>query len=217
MVGFKLRVPPVDVFRAMAEMPGARKRTPIAFPELYLALSQGAVDGQENPLPTIQSGKFFEVQKHPRAHRAYHHAAHDHRERGVLEGPAGGGSRHSRSRPLSTPAQPGRTRNCWPRRRRHWLRTLKAAGMNVDRGRYRGVAQARARHRAGQTFRGKAGARAPSTSLAKALSVREMAPRLLAILRFLQIRRHRGWDHGDAILRDYSLDAAGPRFRRRAS
>jgi TRAP-type C4-dicarboxylate transport system substrate-binding protein len=63
MVGFKLRVPPVDTFRAMAEAWGARA-TPIAFGELYLALSQGAVDGQENPLPTIQSGKFFEVQKH---------------------------------------------------------------------------------------------------------------------------------------------------------
>jgi tripartite ATP-independent transporter DctP family solute receptor len=62
MVGFKLRVPPVDVFQAMAEAWGARA-TPIAFPELYLALSQGAVDGQENPLPTIQSGKFYEVQK----------------------------------------------------------------------------------------------------------------------------------------------------------
>ena len=62
MAGFKLRVPPVDVFRAMADAWGARA-TPIAFPELYLALSQGAVDGQENPLPTIQSGKFFEVQK----------------------------------------------------------------------------------------------------------------------------------------------------------
>lgn len=63
MVGFKLRVPPIDIFRAMAEAWGARA-TPIAFGELYLALSQGAADGQENPLPTIQSGKFFEVQKH---------------------------------------------------------------------------------------------------------------------------------------------------------
>ncbi|QCK84530.1 DctP family TRAP transporter solute-binding subunit [Phreatobacter aquaticus] len=62
MVGFKLRVPPVDVFRAMAEAWGARP-TPIAFPELYLSLSQGAVDGQENPLPTIQSAKLYEVQK----------------------------------------------------------------------------------------------------------------------------------------------------------
>lgn len=63
MVGFKLRVPPVDTFLAMADAWGA-KATPIAFPELYLALSQGAVDGQENPLPTIQSGKFHEVQKY---------------------------------------------------------------------------------------------------------------------------------------------------------
>jgi tripartite ATP-independent transporter DctP family solute receptor len=62
MVGLKLRVPPVDVFRAMVQAWGGQA-TPIAFPELYLALSQGAVDGQENPLPTIQSGKFFEVQK----------------------------------------------------------------------------------------------------------------------------------------------------------
>jgi len=62
MVGFKLRVPPIDVFRAMSEAWGARP-TPMAFGELYLALKQGAVDGQENPLPTINSGKFFEVQK----------------------------------------------------------------------------------------------------------------------------------------------------------
>lgn len=62
MAGLKIRVPPVDVFRAMIEAWGGQA-TPIAFPELYLALSQGAVDGQENPLPTIQSGKFNEVQK----------------------------------------------------------------------------------------------------------------------------------------------------------
>jgi tripartite ATP-independent transporter DctP family solute receptor len=63
MAGFRLRVPPVDVFRAMVEAWGGRP-TPIAFPELYLALAQGAVDGQENPLPTIHSAKLFEVQKH---------------------------------------------------------------------------------------------------------------------------------------------------------
>ncbi len=62
MAGFKVRVPPVDVFRAMAEAWGGRA-TPIAFGELYLALSQGVVDGQENPLPTIQSAKLYEVQK----------------------------------------------------------------------------------------------------------------------------------------------------------
>lgn len=63
MKGFKLRVPEVDTFRAMAEAWGARP-TPLNFSELYLALSQGAVDGQENPLPTIQSAKLNEVQKH---------------------------------------------------------------------------------------------------------------------------------------------------------
>ena len=63
MSGFKLRVPENDVFRAMAESWGARP-TPMNFGELYLALSQNAVDGQENPLPTIQAGKFQEVQKY---------------------------------------------------------------------------------------------------------------------------------------------------------
>jgi len=63
MKGLKLRIPEVDTFRAMAEAWGARP-TPMNFSELYLALSQGAVDGQENPLPTIQSGKFNEVQKY---------------------------------------------------------------------------------------------------------------------------------------------------------
>jgi TRAP-type transport system periplasmic protein len=63
MQGFKLRIPEVDTFRAMAEAWGARA-TPLNIGELYLALSQGAVDGQENPLPTIQSNKFYEVQKH---------------------------------------------------------------------------------------------------------------------------------------------------------
>jgi tripartite ATP-independent transporter DctP family solute receptor len=63
MQGFKLRVPENEVFRAMAESWGA-KPTPMNFNELYLALSQNVVDGQENPLPTIQAGKFNEVQKY---------------------------------------------------------------------------------------------------------------------------------------------------------
>ncbi len=62
LAGLKLRVPENDVFKAMAEAWGA-KPTPMNFGELYLALKQGAVDGQENPLPTIKSGKFDEVQK----------------------------------------------------------------------------------------------------------------------------------------------------------
>jgi TRAP-type C4-dicarboxylate transport system substrate-binding protein len=47
----------------MAESWGA-KPTPMNFNELYLALKQGVVDGQENPLPTIKAGKFHEVQKY---------------------------------------------------------------------------------------------------------------------------------------------------------
>jgi tripartite ATP-independent transporter DctP family solute receptor len=63
MKEFKLRVPENDVFLAMARAWGA-KPTPMTFSELYLALRQSVVDGQENPLPTIDSGKFFEVQKY---------------------------------------------------------------------------------------------------------------------------------------------------------
>ncbi|MCW8175432.1 TRAP transporter substrate-binding protein [Verminephrobacter aporrectodeae] len=38
--------------------------TPMAFPEVFTALQQGTVDGQENPLSVIISGKFEQVQKH---------------------------------------------------------------------------------------------------------------------------------------------------------
>ncbi len=63
MQGFKIRVPENEVFKAMAESWGARP-TPMNFSELYLALKQGVVDGQENPLPTIKAGKLYEVQKY---------------------------------------------------------------------------------------------------------------------------------------------------------
>ncbi|MDR1935373.1 MAG: sialic acid TRAP transporter substrate-binding protein SiaP [Candidatus Accumulibacter sp.] len=63
MNGLKFRVPENDVFRAMAEAWGA-KPTPMSFNELYLALQQSVVDAQENPLPTINSGKFQEIQKY---------------------------------------------------------------------------------------------------------------------------------------------------------
>ena len=38
--------------------------TPMAFPEVFTALRQGTVDGQENPLPAIISAKFDQVQEH---------------------------------------------------------------------------------------------------------------------------------------------------------
>lgn len=59
----KIRVPEVQMYIAMAEAWGS-KPTPMNFNELYLALKQNVVNGQENPLPTINSGKFYEVQKY---------------------------------------------------------------------------------------------------------------------------------------------------------
>lgn len=63
MKGMKLRVPPAPLFLMFTKSVGANA-TPIAFAEVYLALQQGTVDGQENPLPTIMAKKFHEVQTH---------------------------------------------------------------------------------------------------------------------------------------------------------
>ena len=61
--GLKLRVIPnpinVDWVKALGANP-----TPLPFPELYAALEQKAVDGQENPVATINGAKLYEVQKH---------------------------------------------------------------------------------------------------------------------------------------------------------
>jgi tripartite ATP-independent transporter DctP family solute receptor len=59
----KLRVPQAPLYLMYARAVGANA-TPIAFAEVYLALQNGTVDGQENPLPTIQAKKFYEVQTH---------------------------------------------------------------------------------------------------------------------------------------------------------
>jgi hypothetical protein len=63
MKGLKIRVPDVPAYRATPESCGANP-TPIAFAEVYLALQNGTVEAQENPLTTIEAKKFFEVQKH---------------------------------------------------------------------------------------------------------------------------------------------------------
>ena len=61
--GLKIRTPEnlaqVETFNALGASP-----TPMAFSELYAALRQGVVDGQENPLQNIYDGKLFEVQKY---------------------------------------------------------------------------------------------------------------------------------------------------------
>lgn len=63
MKGLKLRVPNAATNLAFAKYAGASP-TPMAFSEVYLALQTNSVDGQENPLPTIQAQKFYEVQKY---------------------------------------------------------------------------------------------------------------------------------------------------------
>jgi tripartite ATP-independent transporter DctP family solute receptor len=63
MQGMKLRVPPAPLFLMFTKSVGA-DATPIAFSDVYTALQQGLVDGQENPLPTIMAKKFYEVQSH---------------------------------------------------------------------------------------------------------------------------------------------------------
>ena len=62
MKGLKIRVPDVPVYTATPKACGANP-TPIAFAEVYLALQNGTVDAQENPLTTIEAKKFYEVQK----------------------------------------------------------------------------------------------------------------------------------------------------------
>jgi tripartite ATP-independent transporter DctP family solute receptor len=61
--GLKIRTPEnlaqVETFKALGAV-----ATPMAYSELYNAMAQGVVDGQENPLQNIWTGKMFEVQKH---------------------------------------------------------------------------------------------------------------------------------------------------------
>ena len=63
IAGLKLRVIPnainVDWVKALGANP-----TPLPFPEVYAAMEQKAIDGQENPLTVINANKFFEVQKY---------------------------------------------------------------------------------------------------------------------------------------------------------
>jgi len=63
MKGLKIRTPPdavtIDIMTAL----GAETQQ-IKFAELYVALQQGVVDGQENPLANIASAKLYEVQKY---------------------------------------------------------------------------------------------------------------------------------------------------------
>lgn len=63
MAGLRMRTPNVPFLIAYAENVGATA-APVAFAEVYLALQTNQVDSQENPLPTIETMKFYEVQSH---------------------------------------------------------------------------------------------------------------------------------------------------------
>jgi len=60
LAGVKLRMPGTDSWQFLGAALGASP-VPIAFSELYTALQTGAVDGQDNPLPTVIDSKFYEV------------------------------------------------------------------------------------------------------------------------------------------------------------
>jgi len=60
MAGIKLRMPAGEFWQFLGESLGANP-TPVAYAELYTALQSGAVDGQDNPLVTARSMKFYEV------------------------------------------------------------------------------------------------------------------------------------------------------------
>lgn len=61
MNGLQVRVPDASLYTLFPRAVGASP-TPMALSEVYLGLQQGVVDGQENPLPTIQAMRFHEVQ-----------------------------------------------------------------------------------------------------------------------------------------------------------
>ena len=63
MKGLKMRTPPDTVLVDIMQALGAEAQQ-IKFAELYVALQQGVVDGQENPVMNIHASKLYEVQKH---------------------------------------------------------------------------------------------------------------------------------------------------------
>jgi tripartite ATP-independent transporter DctP family solute receptor len=60
--GVKLRMPGSDAWLFLGKALGANP-TPLPFSEVYLGLQTGTVDGQDNPLPTVEAAKFYEVTK----------------------------------------------------------------------------------------------------------------------------------------------------------
>src|SRR5690606_17292990 len=63
MQGLRIRVQETPVYIRLIESLGGSP-TPIPWPEVYSALAQGVVDGQENPVSTIDYAKLYEVQRY---------------------------------------------------------------------------------------------------------------------------------------------------------
>lgn len=61
--GLKIRTPAITMYVDMFKLLGADP-TSMSFSEVYTALQQGTIDGQENPYDTIRSGKINEIQKY---------------------------------------------------------------------------------------------------------------------------------------------------------
>ena len=61
--GLKIRTPPAMTYQAAMQAIGANVQT-ISFSELVMAMRQGVVDGQENPIGTIYSLNLYESQKY---------------------------------------------------------------------------------------------------------------------------------------------------------
>ncbi len=62
LAGVKLRMPGSEAWLFLGRALGANP-VPMAFTEVYTGLQTGAIDGQDNPLPTVRDAKFFEVTK----------------------------------------------------------------------------------------------------------------------------------------------------------
>lgn len=62
LAGIKLRMPNTEAWLFLGQALGANP-VPLAFTEVYTALQTGAIDGQDNPLPTVKDAKFYEVTK----------------------------------------------------------------------------------------------------------------------------------------------------------
>ncbi len=60
LAGIKLRMPSSDAWLFLGTALGANP-TPLPFSDVYLALQTGTIDAQDNPLPTVEAAKFYEV------------------------------------------------------------------------------------------------------------------------------------------------------------